>query len=103
MSKHQQRATDVVELVMDIRNLMPRIGTRKLYYLLEGQLRELGVGRDKLFSILKANHLSKKPKRSYRITTNSHHPFRKHKNLVAQNAINETGTGVGIGYHLYWQ
>lgn len=84
MSRHQQRAVDVVELVMDIRKLMPRIGTRKLYYLLEGQLRELGVGRDKLFSILNANHLSIKPKRSYRITTNSHHRFRKHKNLVAQ-------------------
>jgi len=63
---------------------MPRIGTRKLHYLLEEPLRELGVGRDKLFAILKANHLIIKPKRSYRTTTNSHHRFHKHKNLVEQ-------------------
>jgi transposase InsO family protein len=61
---------------------MPRLGTRKLYYLLEGELRALGVGRDKLFSILKANHMLIKPKRTYHITTNSHHRFRKHKNLI---------------------
>ena len=61
---------------------MPRIGTRKLYYLLRRPLQELGVGRDKLFSILNANHLYICPKRSYYVTTNSHHRFRKHKNLI---------------------
>jgi putative transposase len=61
---------------------MPRLGIRKLYYLLEEELRSLGVGRDKLFRILKANHMLIKPKRSYHITTNSHHRFRKHKNLI---------------------
>lgn len=74
----------MVQLVLEIRRRMPRIGTRKLYYLLEEPLRTLGVGRDKLFSILKANHLEIVPKRSYRTTTNSHHRFRKHKNLVEQ-------------------
>lgn len=67
---------------------MPRIGTRKLYYLLQNQLQEFGIGRDKLFRILKANHLLIKPKRSYHITTNSHHRFRKHKNSVDGLAIN---------------
>jgi len=61
---------------------MPRLGTRKLYYLLQEELGILGVGRDKLFSILKANHMLIKPKRSYHITTNSHNRFRKHKNLI---------------------
>lgn len=61
---------------------MPRIGTRKLYHILQDPLQELGVGRDKLFRILKANHMLIKPKRSYHITTNSHHRFRKHKNLI---------------------
>jgi len=61
---------------------MPRLGTRKLYYLLQEELEVLGVGRDKLFSILKANHMLIKPKRSYHITTNSHHRFRKHKNCI---------------------
>lgn len=78
----QELAERVVALVVEVRQQMPRIGTRKLYYLLEDQLRDIGVGRDKLFAILKANHMLIKPKRSYRITTDSHHRFRKHKNLV---------------------
>jgi transposase InsO family protein len=73
----------VITLVRDVRRQMPRIGTRKLYYLLEDQLRDLGVGRDKLFAILGANHMLIKPARSYRITTNSHHRFRKHKDLIS--------------------
>jgi len=61
---------------------MPRLGTKKLYYLIEPQLKTLGVGRDKLFAILKANHMLIKPRKTYHITTNSHHRFRKHKNLI---------------------
>ena len=61
---------------------MPMIGTRKLYHLLKPQLTQLNIGRDKLFRILKANRLLIKQKRSYHITTDSHHRFRKHKNLV---------------------
>ena len=61
---------------------MPRIGTRKLYHLLKQELSELGVGRDMLFTILKANHMLITKKRSYYITTDSHHRFRKHKNIV---------------------
>ena len=80
--KSQEKASKVVKMVMDVRVQMPRIGTRKLYYLLQDPLNEIGVGRDKLFAILKANHMLVKPKKSYRITTDSHHRFRKHKNLV---------------------
>jgi len=43
---------------------MPKIGTRKLYYLLKEYLKELGVGRDKLFKILRANRLLIKPKKN---------------------------------------
>jgi transposase InsO family protein len=85
--KRQDIASQVVELVREIRQQMPRVGTRKLYYLLEPKLKLLSVGRDRLFRILKANHLLIIPKRSYRITTNSHHRFRKHKNLIEQLAI----------------
>lgn len=88
-SKHrvvtnQLRAKRVVELVMRIRKRMRRLGGKKLYKLLRGELNNLGVGRDKLFEILKANHLLIKPKRQYHVTTNSHHRFRKHKNLVEE-------------------
>tara|TARA_R110000868_G_scaffold96079_2_gene264270 strand:- start:105 stop:872 length:768 start_codon:yes stop_codon:yes gene_type:complete len=69
-------------MIKKVRMRMPRIGTRKLYHLLSDQLKELGVGRDRLFAIMKANHLQIVPKRQYHITTDSHHRFRKHKNLV---------------------
>jgi len=69
-------------MVLEVRIRMPRIGTRKLYYLLQKQLNQLGIGRDKLFRILKANHLLINPSKSYHITTDSHHRFRKHKNKV---------------------
>ena len=68
---------------------MPRLGTRKLYHLLQEPLQELSVGRDKLFKILKANHMLIKPKKNYHITTNSHHRFRKHKNLIEKLDINK--------------
>ncbi len=80
--KSQETASKVVLLVMEVRQQMPRIGTRKLYYLLQDQLTDLGVGRDKLFAILNANHMLIKPMRSYRITTDSHHWLHKHKNLI---------------------
>ena len=82
VKKRRYIAKQVLALVCEVRLQMPRIGTRKLYYLLQNSLQELGVGRDRLFRILKANHMLIKPKRSYHITTNSHHRFRKHKNLI---------------------
>jgi transposase InsO family protein len=80
--KRQIIASKVIELVQWVRIEQPRIGTRKLYHILQASLLELGVGRDRLFAILKANKMLIKPKRSYHITTNSHHRFRKHKNLI---------------------
>jgi transposase InsO family protein len=66
---------------------MPRLGGRKLYYMLKKELLLLNVGRDKLFRILRANHMLITPKKSYHITTNSHHRFRKHRNLVSSIEI----------------
>jgi len=81
--KHKQQiATQVVRLVEQVRMRMPRVGTRKLYHLLYDDLKYLGVGKDRLFAIVKANHLQIVPKRQYHITTDSHHRFRKHKNLI---------------------
>ena len=82
LEKKQEISHKVVQLVTEVRRRMPRIGTRKLYYLLQDQLQDLGVGRDKLFAILGANHMLVKPARSYRKTTDTYHRFRKHKNLI---------------------
>jgi hypothetical protein len=75
--KYEELAQKVVDLVKKVREQMPRVGTRKLYHILEIPLRALKVGRDKLFRILKANHLLILPKRRYHITTDSFHSFQK--------------------------
>jgi len=67
---------------------MPRIGTRKLYFLLESEFKTLKVGRDKLFRILKANNLLIIPTKKYHITTDSHHRFRKHENQIKNLEFN---------------
>jgi transposase InsO family protein len=78
----QDKAKLVVKQVLEIRAQMPRIGSKKLYYLLNQDLKILKIGRDKFMDILRANHLLILPKRSYHITTNSHHRFRKYKNQL---------------------
>jgi len=78
----QSIASTVVSMVIEIRKEHPRMGTRKLYFLLKKNLLDLKIGRDKLINILRANHLLIMPKRAYHITTNSHHRFRKHQNQI---------------------
>jgi len=85
----QDKAQLVVKMVLEIRTLMPRIGAKKLYYLLGNDLKTLKIGRDKFIDILRANHLLILPKRSYHITTNSHHRFRKYKNQLLDLQINQ--------------
>jgi len=45
--------------VMSIRREMPRLGTRKLYYLLKESFRRNGIsiGRDRLFDLLREEEL----------------------------------------------
>ena len=85
----QDKAALVVRMVLEIRTQMPRIGSKKLYYLLKQDLKILKTGRDKFIDILRANHLLVIPKRSYHITTNSHHRFRKYKNQLLDLQINK--------------
>ena len=74
----------VRDMVMCIRCKMPRIGTRKLYYLIKDELNllHIKIGRDVLFNFLRAEHLLIKPKRSYVKTTNSKHWMKKYPNLI---------------------
>lgn len=82
-------AVKVVQLVEELRVKQPHLGGRKLNFMLKKQLKLLKVGRDKFFDILRANHLLIIPTRSYHITTNSHHRFRKHKNLILDYQISK--------------
>ena len=71
------------EWVLDLRRKMPRLGTRKLYFLLKPRLDEKNIklGRDGLFTYLREHRLLITPKRSYIKTTHSKHWMRKHPNL----------------------
>jgi len=87
--KRQKELLAVRDLIMQIRGKMPRIGTRKLFYLIEDDLRRSNIkmGRDVLFNFLRAEHLLIKPKRSYVKTTNSKHWMKKYPNLITTLAI----------------
>jgi len=58
----------------------PRIGTRKLQFMM--QKFELHIGRDHLFTLLRLNHLLVSPKRAFHRTTHSLHRFYKHPNII---------------------
>ena len=76
-------------LVQNIRMEMPRIGTRKLYYLLKNvfDCLEIKIGRDALFDYLRSEHMLIKPKKNYTKTTNSKHWLKKHPNLLKEIKI----------------
>lgn len=78
--------SSVKDIVIELRRFMPRIGTRKLYWLIKPKLKAASIklGRDAFFSYLKAHNLLVKPKRSYTKTTNSKHWMKKHPNLLKE-------------------
>lgn len=66
-----------------VRLRQPRVGTRKLHYLLQGQDDAgLKVGRDRLFRILVEHRLLVQTRRAYHKTTHSFHRFYRHPNLL---------------------
>ena len=79
-----QQEARIVELVMEIRRRMSRIGGLKLYYLLKDKFREEGIkcGRDKFYKMLKRQRLLVPKKKKYTRTTDSNHRFLKHKNKL---------------------
>ena len=79
----------VSALVMGQRRQMPRLGGRKLYHLLGGQLAGHGVrmGRDRLFAWLRSRGLLVEPKKRYCRTTHSNHRFRAYTDLVKGQRI----------------
>ena len=78
------RAEAVVQLVRDKRLRQPRLGTRKLHHLLQAPLQKRGlrIGRDALFDVLRNARLLVPRQRAYHKTTDSHHRFWRHPNLV---------------------
>ena len=94
INKQDQKVLEspiIHELVMEQRIDMPRLGGKKLYHLIGPELKahQIKVGRDKLFGWLREQGLLIRPKKQYMKTTQSHHRFRVHQNLVKDQAIEQ--------------
>jgi len=74
----------ILQLVIGIRKDHPRIGVRKIYYMIKEDMSRLNIkmGRDALFNLMaKENLLVQRRKRKH-LTTNSNHFYRKYPNLI---------------------
>ena len=95
-AKCGQRAEAVVALVEEQRMRQPRLGTRKLHHLLCEPLARQGlvIGRDAMFDVLRNARMLVPTRRAYHKTTNSHHRFRRHPNLIkaGPDQISVTGS-----------
>lgn len=74
----------IIQEVLKIRKQHPRIGTRKLYIMLEDFMLEhqIKMGRDALFNTLSAYGLLIRRRKRLIKTTQSHHWLKKYPNLI---------------------
>ena len=84
----------IIQQVQNIRNNHPKIGTRKLYEMLQSFTKEhhIKMGRDALFTVLSSNNMLIRKRKRKMQTTQSYHRFRKYPNLIRDfvpTAINQ--------------
>lgn len=74
----------IVSLVLDERKLQPRLGGRKLFYLLEDEFIKHGIeiGRDRFFDILRVHNLLVKKRKRVAKTTDSYHCLPVFNNII---------------------
>ena len=74
----------VLQLVSKIRKDHPRMGTRKIYYLIKTDLAKLNIkmGRDTMFDLLASQNMLIQKRKRRHITTNSNHWYRRYPNLI---------------------
>lgn len=94
----------ILQQVKHIRKNHRRMGTRKLYEMLQPFILEhqIKIGRDALFDLLSVHHLLVRRRKRKIKTTNSYHRFRKYPNLVKSiipTQINE----VWVSDITYWK
>ena len=79
----------IVELVRQERRVQPRLGGRKLLYLLQNDLNEVGIeiGRDRFFEVLAERDLLVAPKPGTPHTTNSRHSLPVFHNLLTGRSL----------------
>ncbi|MGF7075180.1 putative transposase [Mucilaginibacter sp. 3215] len=81
--------TMVLSLVHEVRRYHPRLGGKKLYFLLKKDISKAGIrmGRDMFFELLSRNKLLVKRRRKYVSTTDSYHRFRVYRNLMKDRQL----------------
>ena len=79
----------ILKLVEEIRQSLPRVGVRKLLYMLQPRLEEHNIkyGRDKLYDLLGHHGLLLRYRRRKPYTTDSNHPYRKYPNLIRDKIL----------------
>jgi putative transposase len=79
----------LLQMVHPIRHQMPRLGGRKLYYMIQETMNRgaIKMGRDRFFQWLGTHDLLIRPKRRYVSTTQSHHRFYVYKNLTERMQV----------------
>ena len=79
----------ILQLVHQIREKLPRLGTRKLLFLLDPALKShrIDIGRDALFDLLAAHKLLIRQRKRKIVTTDSRHWMRKYANLIQKLVI----------------
>ena len=94
----------VLQQVKQIRNLHPRLGTRKLYDKLQPFMCEnsIKMGRDSLFNLLSSNYLLIRKRKRRIQTTNSFHWLRKYPNLI-RNLVPTTPNELWVSDITYWK
>jgi len=82
----------VVALVVEERRVQPRLGARKLHYLLQGTWAKEGVilGRDRFLEVLREHGLLLEPQPpEYPCTTNSHHCLPVFPNQIKELEVSQ--------------
>lgn len=94
----------ILKEVHKIRKQHPRIGTRKLYVLLEDFMLEhqIKMGRDALFDLLSAHNLLIRRRKRLIKTTQSHHWLKKYPNLI-KNLIPSRPNELYVSDITYWK
>jgi len=78
--------TQIKQRVLHIRRQLPRLGTRKLKFILDRK--QVSIGRDRLFDLLREEGLLIIKRKKYTVTTNSKHWMRKYPDLRRELDVN---------------
>jgi putative transposase len=92
-SDNQMQEGLILDLVKQVRVLMPKIGSVKLHAMSKEPLllHGISIGRDRFCNLLRGHNLIIKKRRRYVQTTNSYHHYRKWSDLRTDLQVNGPG------------